>query len=870
MMSIGATLALLGGALATAEVEVISAQTPWRVHLTVAHGLARVDGKLAPITRGRQSPTPPSPLPPAEWTKPGFDDSHWGRYQDDLYEQIGSYGVEVRAAAHKARWPALLCLRTRFGVAAPDRVDDLTLSLTYIGGVVISVNGREVARGHMPGGAVEPFTVAEDYPVEAYVLPDGQKSLPRVNDKALEQYKERYGKRIRMLTVAIPRDALVRGTNVLAIEVHRAPVAAPPRVRCEWSHLGICDIRLTSGSGAGIVPYAEAAKGLHLWNASPMETVTEQRLEKLPRPGPMYGFARAVPVRGMTAANPFDPLRPMRLAGPRNGSCSGQIVFTDTTGLSGVTATMGRLAGPGGATIPAEAVHTRYAVQQDGAKFCDALMAEPREKATTQPVWLLVDVPREQAPGWYAGVLALAANKQRFEVPVQVLVSGYALPSPKDYRSLVGLMHSPDTLALHYGVPPWSDRHFQLLERTLEMLGQVGNDVVHVPVILHDHMGHRTGMVRFVKTGDGVKPDFTVLERYLDLWVKHCPTPQVINLIVWEPRFATTLTESYEGRRVQKKNPDALPVKVTALDPQTGTMTEMPAPMIGEEGSEAFWRPVLDGALAIVRKRGWQASTLMLGTLFDWRPTPQQVEAVRAWAPYARWTGFSHWSGDPGTIFNRTPTDPGGRFFATSGAEIGYKEEVYPPPLPAMFPNNAEIQKLQYLRAGAHRFSIHQQSSVEAYRNLAWFSGTLCRLGMDYWPVDVRDSRGRTRASGLLDPRGYRGPGEWRVYTQLPWALTAPGPDGPVPTARFQMVREAIQETEAWIAILQAGAALPAEQRDAHRRLWQEAMTGYKLADYLTQARLSLDWTGCVSRTYDAAGAPAGVEPEARWDHPPR
>jgi hypothetical protein len=47
-------------------------------------------------------------------------------------------------------------------------------------------------------------------------------------------------------------------------------------------------------------------------------------------------------------------------------------------------------------------------------------------------------------------------------------------------------------------------------------------------------------------------------------------------------------------------------------------------------------------------------------------------------------------------------------------------------------------------------------------------------------------------------------------------------------------------------------------------------MTGYKLADYLTQARLSLDWTGCASRVYDAAGALAGVEPKARWDKPPR
>jgi len=864
--------------LRAAEVEVLDQSTPWRVHLAVASMLIREKGgKLKLADRRRNPPAlvdvdygrvPPSPLPPADWMQPEFDDSYWGRYQEELFGQMGGYGCRVGGI--RAPWPTLLCLRTRFGVAHPAKAVDLKLTVTYLGGAVVYVNGKEVARGNMPEGAIEPLTPAEDYPAEAYVLPDGKTPLPRARGRSAQQYVDRYEKRVRKLAVPIPREALVKGANVLAIELHRAPVAPPPKVRCEWSHLGIHEIRLTSASGAGVVPYAEAVKGLHVWNAWPMETVTERRLAKLPRPGAMYGFPRAVPVKGMTVGNPYDPLRPLRIVGTRNGSCSGQVVLTDFGGLKGVAAKLGPLAGPGGATIPAEAVRIRYAVSQEGVAFCDALMDNPREGAKTQPVWVVVQVPKNQTPGWYTGTLTLAANGQQCQVPVQVLVCGYTLPDPKQYQSLVGLIHSPDTLTIHYGVEPWSDKHFKLMEKTLEMLGQVGNDVVHVPVILHDHMGHRTGMIRFAKTGSAVKPEFSALEKYLNLYTKYCPAPQVLNLIIWEPRFAKRLTESYEGRRIQRQNTKALPLRVTALNSQTGKMTEMPAPMIGDEGSEAFWKPVLDGARAIVKKRGWAESILMLGMLFDWRPTPQQVEAVKKWAPYARWTGFSHWSGDPGTIFNRTPADPGGRFFATGGAEVGYKEEVFTPPLPAMFPNDPKLQNLQFLRAGAHRFSIHHQSSVEAYRNLAWFSGTLCRLGMDYWPVDVKDSRGRKRASGLLDPRGYRGPGEWRVYTQIPWALTAPGPDGPVPTARFQMVREAIQETEAWIAILQATAKLSSAEKQPCRQLWNEAMSGYRLADYLTQARLSLDWPGCIARTYAAAGELAGTKSDARWDQPPR
>ena len=38
----------------------------------------------------------------------------------------------------------------RFHVADPEQVKALTLAITYRGGVVVYVNGREVARGHLP------------------------------------------------------------------------------------------------------------------------------------------------------------------------------------------------------------------------------------------------------------------------------------------------------------------------------------------------------------------------------------------------------------------------------------------------------------------------------------------------------------------------------------------------------------------------------------------------------------------------------------------------------------------------------------------------------------------------------------------------
>jgi hypothetical protein len=47
-------------------------------------------------------------------------------------------------------------------------------------------------------------------------------------------------------------------------------------------------------------------------------------------------------------------------------------------------------------------------------------------------------------------------------------------------------------------------------------------------------------------------------------------------------------------------------------------------------------------------------------------------------------------------------------------------------------------------------------------------------------------------------------PGNGRVVGRIPYCLTVPGPAGALPTVRYQMVREALQETEARIAIKQA------------------------------------------------------------------
>ena len=813
---------------AAADVETIDGRTPWRVFLVLAppvQGTAD-NRRLHP----HHTRTPPTELPPAGWRQADFDDGTWGRYGGDLIELVGGHGYR------QSPWAALLCLRTRFGVSDAAAVKDLRLRLAYRGGVVVYVNGREVARGHLPEGKLDALALAEDYPVEAQLMPDGKTSLSRAGREA-EGLADRLDKRIRRLSVAVPPGVLRKGANVLAIELHRAAA-----LHVDWSTVGLCEVALASKTGAGVVACAAAAKGVQLWNAGPLDTVTRKPDRRLPSwgTGPM-----ADSPAGLTRGNCFDPPGAIRIAAARGGVCSGQVVVSSSGPLKGVTAKIGPLRHASGAALPASALEIRYAVQQEGARFCDALLCRPDDAADVQPVWLIVNVPRQQRPGWYTGELVVSAAGRAFRAPVQVLVCGWTLPEPKAYRSFVSLLHSPDTLALKYGVEPLSDRHFALMERVLELMGQVGNDLLFIPVVHNSHMGHRTGFVRWARRGDRAEPEFAALKRYVDLYARHCGAPKVICLKLWKPQYGSKAL--FRGAQVK----DLEPVVVTELDPKTGKMSPMEAPMFGRAGSDAFWKRAIDGVRAVVAERGWDAGALMLGEGFDSRPLKETVDFFNRVAPGMRWVVFSHWERDP------RPQD--GRLIVSDGMEVGCREQASGAPVAELHRDWPDVPACRYVSAGSHRMEVVTWSSPTSWRNVPNMTGSICRLPLDFWPLPQAGGR------SLLNSRIC---GAW-LYRTNPLEVIAPGPEGPVPSVRFQMLREGVQETEARIFIAKSLPALPAEKQKPYRDLLAQRAAARRVGAVLTQAQISLDWLGLTAREYAAAAQLAGEESDGEWSAPP-
>ncbi|MFH1024949.1 MAG: hypothetical protein V1809_16335, partial [Planctomycetota bacterium] len=355
-----------------------------------------------------------TPLPPADWNAVEFDNSSWPR------RTVPVCAGRPREDGGRYRNIPLICLRGKFVADDPAKVGDLRISVSYRGGVVVCFNGREIKRANLPDGTLDPLTPAEDYPMEVFLNPAGEPIRHSNNDKYYKENGDRVRKqRVREMTAVIPVSLVRKGVNVLALEVHGAPLpesvlnkhvksdgSAPRMDDLEtyyyWSLGGVDDIRLTSAGGAGFQDGSIRPKGIQVWNHPITEWV------------PVTDFG-----------GPGEKLAAVRIVSPRNGAFSGQVVIGSTEPLKGLKATASDLAGEGGAAIPASAVEVRWGVPDGyrgggsgGTPYFDGLAESPPAEtpvfkasgAAVQPAWITVHTPADAKPGEYRGKVTLAMS----------------------------------------------------------------------------------------------------------------------------------------------------------------------------------------------------------------------------------------------------------------------------------------------------------------------------------------------------------------------------------------------------------------------------------------------------------------------------
>jgi hypothetical protein len=764
------------------------------------------DGKLKPLLalkRRGQKEADRKPLkvvgaeaPPKGWHGTEFPAERWPRTRGGVYVGLWYGRNGMYQAGNPAEWD-LICLRGDFEVTNPSVVRDLKLDLSYFGGLVVYVNGKEIKRAHLPEGEIKPDTPATHYGDPAYLRPDNKLYGLREEKK----FPDRVKTRTRHLSVKIPSKALRKGINVLGLEVHAAPVrdliftAKMGKVNWRgkptpWPHAGVSSARLSAPTSPGLATRAGPSQGVKIYNAQPIESVE------------VWDYAHAT-------GKP----RPIRMVGARNGTFSGKVVLSSAGAISGLKASISDLKlEKGDGMISASEIKVR-AAEKAGAgqsswnvghrfeRLMDEVPAQVQptkisirgrkvqpEPAAVVPVWVTVPVPAGAKAGEYKGKLSVAAGGKKFEVPVELKVHDFRLPDPKDFVQRYNIYQSPESVAKYYKVELWSDKHFELMGKSFEVLHQIGSKVLVLNLACNvPSLGNRQSMVRWIKQKDGsYKHDFSIIDKYMDLYEKKCGKPAIVTINCWE---------HYKDKSKIKKLLD-----VTVYDPATKQVSSMPQPTYATPESIKFWKPVFDGLKQRLEKKKWYDVAAVCYVSYCWPPQKELVDAYRKLWPDGKWMNCSHsnpssYKGSQGSMpvpYSEWVWGCGGLYNPDSKGRAKH------------FPRPWTLGTKR-IQVGNPRYGVgfimvlRDYSPLSAFRFVAEgaMQGNvrgLGRVGGDFWPVDLGDKRGRRMP--MCTSYAAVGP------VNNCKAVLCAGPQGAVFSERLEMFREGVQAVEA-IARLQ-------------------------------------------------------------------
>ena len=825
---LGAEPAVTAGANADASV-VLDDNSLWR-HFAVSRcAFARTaDGKLEPwdLTPLRQgngvwpmmvpkpaTSTASSPLPPTNWAGVNLDDGTWPRVRLPLPTPAGE------GARPQTRYgaTAALLVRGKFEVKDPAQVKSCRLSLEYLGGVVVYVNGAEAVRRDMSGDKPDLLALAADYPEEAFTNPKGDYAdKPPKRERSLQDFE-------------IPAKLLRPGVNVLAIETHTAPVTVAYVKRATkyahsmlpWAPIGLLHARLSvtpvGAAGANLA----RPSGIRVWNCAAYDTLS------------VFDFG-----------DPCEPLRPVAIQAARNSVFSGRLMVSSDQPIKGLKVKVSDLkATAGGTTLPASAVQVRYAVAvvpgalpskavidrdndlSDGKshlppdRFDGLLDVIPAEIPVSQapapadrkslvagavaPLWFTVRVPREAKAGVYQGQIAIEAEGlPPTNVPLRVSICDWAMMDAKDFRMRNMAYHDDGAVAAHYKIPLWSDKHLAMVGQSHALMGEAGSRTFNVGIM---------DLVRWIKQPDGTyKHDFTLFDKYLDMIAKSVGKPQTLRLKAWG---------GTSGRGGHDIRP-AAPVSVPVLDPATGKIEPLKSPSLTTDAAAAlaFWKPVFDGAFKRIKEREWMDTTAFDSCAFYGGPFDALVTLTRQLWPEAVWVMASH----DATADWKDGNNPWVKLrYACGILDFGY---------PSVRGYRALLRDRPVFYCNEYRYNWRNFSPLPLQRRVGEDIIMSDRDGVSNFGADLFMYRGSN--GDLQKPAGNSG-GSSPGQTQH--AILYPGPDGPVASERYEMFREGVEIAETLFFIEQAiqGKKLTPElQQKAEKAL--EARSQAFLMDWFT------------------------------------
>ncbi len=553
-------------------------------------------------------------------------------------------------------------------------------------------------------------------------------------------------------------------------------------------------------------------------------------------------------------------LEPLTFVTARNGSFSGKAIIESTGKIVGPKASIGPLK-DGDNTLAAESVQIRYAMRWENMASrsvpggLDVLQLEPPAEVAPQfnkgkrallPVWVTVRVPKDAKAGTYSGELTVSAEGlEPTKVPVQVEVVDWTLPDPQDYRTWIDLIQSPDTLAMEYDVPLWSDRHWELIASSFEQMANTGNRMLYVPLICRTNFGNEQSMIRWIDKGDGkYEHDFSVLDKYLDVAEKHLGKPKKIVFIAWEICMSenslkrSIWADSHGGAPTREGREKLLGKgpRVTKVNPANGETELIFLPRYEEEGGTEPWKPLWAGLNKRLKDRGLE-KVASLGVLSDLWPSKAEVAALHELSGGLPWASQSH----PNALKGAKTSD---NKKLHGIAAIDYAAHVYnqvfvvSPEKGRMYGWRQDVLDVNYLRGSSLNMSSNLSVRMLPAINITGGQRGAGRIGGDYWPA-IRDKRGRR--TSMVTSRYPEN--NWRNLDIGVYFL-APGPNQVLATSRLESLVEGVQDCEARIYV--ESVLLDEEQR---KKIGPEmAERAQKILDELHRAMWKTAWNNDEDR----------------------
>ncbi|MCM1309568.1 MAG: DUF4091 domain-containing protein [Bacteroides sp.] len=167
------------------------------------------------------------------------------------------------------------------------------------------------------------------------------------------------------------------------------------------------------------------------------------------------------------------------------------------------------------------------------------------EKYGVCPIWCVVEVPRDVAPGTYFSQLTLKrGGEQIAALNVALDVNERVLPEVADWKFYLDFWQQPYSVSRYYGLERWSDAHFDALRPYMQALARAGQKVV-TAILFYEPWGRQSydkfdPMVETVLTADG---QWTFNYDVFDKWVEfmdECGINGRINcfsMIPWDMSF---------------------------------------------------------------------------------------------------------------------------------------------------------------------------------------------------------------------------------------------------------------------------------------------------------------------------------------------